>query len=377
MASFDTDAKKYINLPDLVEDLEKKGYTIVETFNTSLTVPRDLKPLDEKRAKELAKKARKTVLSSEEVDAALQKLSRRWPQVEKRWADPAIPGQIHCLVSFLPAKGARPDADGLYGYIKCRGTFASESDKDGYAEHLVENVDSYHAINHGMVGQPLPLVDDNDHRYVMEVQQVNLSKKIQHDMNRDMKERRDKESKDVDEARERAKQAREREEEEIKGNVNQEERYTTLRVKRANLIFSIYQMTSSLKRYKDTLRETIRMIDASDKENPEFQNTFLEKYNAACEKTGLPKEKNHIIRYLTGPLPFDLDIIPDVVPVNRVEDPEIYPINLETIEPHKVAQKMTEAAKGVPSGPSPGPSPGALPLPKKSWADQCEEEEKK
>jgi hypothetical protein len=334
---------KYINLPDLLTHLKANGYTITETGDTSLTVPQD-QVNDEAKNKKQAKTARRTKLSEAELDAALEKLVRNWPQVEKRWADPPIPGQTYCSFSFMPSKGVKPDKDGLYGYMKVRGAFSNETDRDAYAEQIINNVDSYHAIHHGMMGHPLPLVDDNDDRYCLEVESVGLKNKIQSDMTKDVKERREKEKDFVEEAKKHAEKEREKEEEALKGNVDHEERYTTLRVKRANLIFTIYQMLTGMKRYKDTLNQTINILDEMDEKHPTFSQTFLSRYNHAAEAAGLPTEKNHIIRYMVGPVPFDLSVIPDNLEVIDPGAPVIMPMDLNLINPHETAAKMSAAA---------------------------------
>lgn len=335
--------KKYINLPDLLKTLKAKGYTITETADTSLTVPQD-QVNDETKNKKQAKAARRTNLSENELDEALEKLVRNWPQVEKRWADPPINNQTYCSFSFMPSTGATPDKDGLYGYMKIRGAFANETDRDAYAETIINTVDSYHAIHHGMMGHPLPLVNDNDDRYCLEVESVGLKEKIQNDMSKDVKILRDKEKDFVEESKKRAQKNREKEEEEMKGNIDNEEKYVTLRVKRANLIFTLYQMLTGMKRYKDTLNQTIEILDEMDQKNPSFSQTFLARYNKAAEEAGIPTEKNHIIRYMVGPVPFDLSVIPDNIKVIDPGAPVLMPMDLNLINPHETAAKMVKAA---------------------------------
>lgn len=300
---------------------------------------------DEAKTKKQYKAARRVQLTPEELDAALEKLVREWPQVEKRWADPEIPGQTYCSISFMPSSGATPDKDGIYGFVKVRGAFSNEVDRDARAEEILNTVDSYHAINHGSMGHPLPLVNDNDDRFCLETENVGLRNKIKEEMTKNVKEHREEQKKAADEAEKRAKEAKAKEEAAMAGDIDHEERYTTLRVKRANLIFTLYQMLTGMKRYKDTLLQTIEILDKMDKEYPTFQNTFLFKYNKAAEEVGLPKEKNHIIKYMVGDIPFDLSCIPDEVEVVDKDAPLILPININDLDYHDIAGRMAAAGQ--------------------------------
>ena len=65
-------------------------------------------------------------LTDEQTDEALKELNvdnfiEKYPRVERFYCDPSILDQKYSLVSFIPAKGASPDEDGIYGMIKTRG----------------------------------------------------------------------------------------------------------------------------------------------------------------------------------------------------------------------------------------------------------------
>lgn len=337
-------ARKFINLPDLIRSLEEKGIIVTDTDETSLTAPQDVKPVSEKR-KARRKKDRRIVLSPEELDAAAEKLIRNYPSVEKRWNDPPLANQKICLTSFIPAQGATPDKHGVFGYVKVRGTFSNEIDAEAHGNFLLQNADSHHAICHGYVGQPLPMVQDENDTYVHEVVNVDLAAKLGADIAADVKSKRDQERKEAEEAKERGRKAQQREEAEMKGEVDLMERYIMRRTKRANLIFSIVQMIITLKKYKDTLLQTIQLIEEDDTANPAFQTEFLARYEQAAKEVGIPREKNHIIRYMAGPVPFDLNIIPDTLQIDAAPVPEILPVNLEAMDPGLVAEKMTKLAE--------------------------------
>lgn len=53
------------------------------------------------------------------------------------FCDPLIAKQSHSLFSFTPAPGATPDARGIYGVLKVRGSFDGESESDRMADRLL------------------------------------------------------------------------------------------------------------------------------------------------------------------------------------------------------------------------------------------------
>jgi hypothetical protein len=96
-------------------------------------------------------------LTEEQVKLALNELNNtsfteRFPEVERRFADPPIDLQKIGLISFVPAKGAKPNDQGVYGFAKLRGNYANTEEASEQAERLIRNVDSYHQIYHTFVG---------------------------------------------------------------------------------------------------------------------------------------------------------------------------------------------------------------------------------
>lgn len=337
------EGKQYIQLQDLLKRLQSKNITVIDQPNSSLTSPADtlvdLPPGNETRKKR-DKKNRRMVLSESELDQALDHLIKEYPPVEKRWHDPELPGQVFCSVSFTPAQGSKPDQDGLYGLLKVRGTFRSEEERDSRAEMIINDVDSYHAITHGYVGQPLPLTHDDDDRYALDVTNLALKKKVQEVMGADMIERKEKERRDMDEAKARAKQMEKKQDTVAQALEDSAEKYTALRVKRSNLIFATYEMLKQLKKYKDTLIQTIHVIEKMDQDYPQFQNEFMDRYNSAAAKVGIATKTNPVVKFLVGPVPFSLDVIPDTLPVIDMPDPQITFFDAESVVPRKTADDL-------------------------------------
>ena len=102
-------------------------------------------------------------LSHEQTAAALADLHVPQPPyipTERDYKDPQFSNQNFCLVSFVPAKGASPDQDGFFGFLKVRGVFATTEEASRRAEWLIQNSDSYHKIYTAHVGAPFPMVLD-------------------------------------------------------------------------------------------------------------------------------------------------------------------------------------------------------------------------
>jgi len=120
---------------------------------------------------------------------------------ERKYADPKIPGQTYSLHSFIPSM------------LKIRGTFGTIEETNERAEELIRNHDSYHKIYHGYVGKPMPITIKSD--FSAEVEEVDINQQISKIVREDVKEKRSKEKKEVQEIRERERNLKEAVEQEI------------------------------------------------------------------------------------------------------------------------------------------------------------------
>ena len=225
-----------------------------EKENT-LTTPSDRDPnktfkLDE--AKEPL-----TVEETKQAMAALNNnaYTRRFPNVERRYADPVIETQKIGLISFVPAKGATPNEKGIYGFAKLRGNYASEDDANDRAEYLVRNIDSYHQVYHTFVGRPFPLTVSSD--YSAEVSQVDLQSEMTASIRDDIKKKREKEQKAIEEVKEREKKLLE---DVKKPEEDLDDRYTTLRVKKAQLVWTYSETDKKMKQMAGLIQSLKKYI---------------------------------------------------------------------------------------------------------------------
>ena len=272
----------------------------------SLTAPSDRDPARTYRPNQSA-----PPLTEPQVEAALEELNntayvRRFPDIERRYADPPVDLQKIGLFSFVPAKGATPNENGFYGFAKLRGNFSTATEANERAEWLVRNVDSYHQIYHTYVGRPFPLTVSSD--YSKEVDRVDLRREMTKTISHDVKSKREKEQKDIEDIRRREQELMQRNKEiladpDYKEPVNPElelDEYITLRVKKAQLTWTYLETQKKQKEVEGILAHTRRQLEKMEEKNPENKNKYFDKYMAARDQAGLDtaKHQDNFIKFM-------------------------------------------------------------------------------
>lgn len=247
-------------------------------------------------------------LNKEEFKEAIKELHDtsflKFPRIEKTYTDPQIPSQIYCLHSFVPSKGATPDKNGIYGMVKFRGSFGTLQEANERSEYLIRNVDSYNSILTGYVGRPFPLTSDNK-KFCSEVHEIDLNKKTDEIISKDMKSKRDEEKRVIKEIQEKEQKLLEDvKEKDIENNPeHMGENYTMLRVKRSQLIYTFNENVKKMNQIIKSLRDTENMILKIDQESPEHKNEYLTRYQNARKECGLEKPE-HFMEFLDKDEPF-------------------------------------------------------------------------
>ena len=212
----------------------------------------------------------------------------KFPKIERRYADPVIQLQQIGLISWVPAKGAKPNEQGVYGFAKLRGNFGTELEASEKAESLIRNVDSYHQIYHTYVGRPFPLT--NNPKYVSDTTEVDIRKGTTESISHNIKNKKDEEQRITDEIKD-------REEMLLKDTTKKEEDdpyelYTTLRVKKAQISWTYLETKKKLDEMKDIIIKTRGEIDDLDAKSDDYKKTYYEKYMEARRQSGL-SDKQH------------------------------------------------------------------------------------
>lgn len=243
-------------------------------------------------------------LNGDETAEAMKDLNvtdfvKKFPVFEKFYADPRYENQIHCLVSFCPAKGASPDSDGVYGMLKVRGTFATQDEADLRSEYLIRNVDSYHSIYHSYVGRPFPLAATK--KYIMETKEIDIKKKVVDVTSEEIRKKREEDSKTAEEIKEREKLLLE---DVAKTEVDPYDRYTELMVKKSQLSWTYHNTLKKMNEMKELILKSRVDIAELRVKNEDYHDKFFTRYMDARKKAGLPDSDDSFIKYMCE----DIDI---------------------------------------------------------------------
>jgi hypothetical protein len=206
---------------------------------------------------------------------------------ERKYTDPRIPGQTYSLHSWVPSPGATPDEDGIYGMIKIRGTFSSMEEANEKAEDLIRNHDSYHKIYHGWVGKPLPLTVKSD--FSGTVEEIDIQQKVSKIVRADIKDKRQQEKQQVKHIRERERNLKEAVEQEA---ADPYEKYTCLRVKKAQVIWGYMEHRKKLGEMTDVFEKTLAEVKEMDEEDSDYAARYYDRYMEARRSAGIPDDKN-------------------------------------------------------------------------------------
>lgn len=214
---------------------------------------------------------------------------------EKRFNDPALDGQNIALFSFIPAKGAVPNERGVYGYGKIRGVFPNDNEAGERAEFLVRNVDSYHPIYHTFVGKYFPVTTSSD--FSKEVNRVDMKKAMAESISNDVKKKREKEQQDMEEIKQREQALLE---DVKKTEEDKDDRYTTLKVKKAQLTWTYVETEKKLIQMRGLIAKARREIEELDKEDPNLSKVYYQKYVDARKQADLPVDRvdDSFMKYL-------------------------------------------------------------------------------
>ena len=230
-------------------------------------------------------------LTDGQTDDAMKVLNNtdftdKFPRVDKCYADPIIPMQIYGLVSFTPAKGATPNENGVYGFAKLRGNYATEIEANERAEYLIKNFDSYHAIYHTYCGRPFPMTISS--KYSAETTEVDIRKQTTESVSQNIKEKRNDEQQAMREIKDREEKLLQ---ESKKEEIDTYDDYITQRVKLAQLSFTYLEHQKKMVEVKDIIIKTRKVLKELDEEFPDYQNSYYDKYIQARKDAGLKESK--------------------------------------------------------------------------------------
>jgi hypothetical protein len=272
-------------------------------------------------------------LTEPEAAAALDALNNtsftdKFPRVDRTYADPPVPMQTIGLVSFTPAKGATPNADGVYGFAKLRGNYATSIEANQRAEWLIRNADSYHQVYHTYVGRPFPITFSS--RYSAETAEIDIRKQTTEAISSSVKEQKDNEQKEVQDMHEREQallaESEKAREDDGTGDphIDPYENYITLCVKKAQLSWTFLEHLTKMKEVRDILIKTREELECLDKEYPDYRDQYFEKYMDARKTAGFEGKKategqDNFIKFMVEDAVIPTIDTDEVLPVSKYE----------------------------------------------------------
>ena len=229
-------------------------------------------------------------LSNDESAEAMKELNNtsfvdKFPKVDRTYADPAIGLQNYSLFSFIPAKGATPNENGIYGFGKIRGSYATEMESSQRAEYLIRNVDSYHKIFTVYTGRPFPLTESSN--YSSEVSEVDIRKDMTKNISHSIKDKKEEELKEIKEIQERETNLIT---ESKREDVDPYDEYITQKVKSAQLQFTYLEHQKKMQEIKGIIIKTREVIKTLDEDHPTFKESYYQKYMDARREAGISED---------------------------------------------------------------------------------------
>lgn len=272
---------------------------MTNTEQTSLTAPKDMDPNYKHPVRD------RTPLNDEQTESGMnvkteKSYIQKFPERENFYADPPVSLQKYALFSFVPAKGATPDEDGVYGMAKIRGSFDTVQEADERAELLIRNVDSYHKVYYAYVGRPFPCTEEG--KFSADVREIEVKKKIAEVQSESIREKKREEQQVINEIKDREKKLLEENKQiaENDGVLEEDptETYTMLRTKKAQLIWTYKEHQKKMAEIEDILVKTQKDIETLDAKSDEYSKVFYDKYMEARRNAGLPDTDDSFIKYM-------------------------------------------------------------------------------
>lgn len=229
-------------------------------------------------------------LTDEQLSAATEQLIntafvKKFPVVDRNYADPPVNLQQIGLFSFIPAKGAKPNDRGIYGFAKMRGNFATEMEANQRAELLIKDHDSTNTIFHTYVGRPFPItVNEN---YASETSEVDIRKDTVEAVSNTMKIKKDDDKRKAQEIQDREAELLADTSSTKEKELVEQDDYITLKVKKAQLTWTYIEHVKKLKEVKEIIIRTRAQLVDIDAANPSLNEKYYEKYKDARVKAGL------------------------------------------------------------------------------------------
>lgn len=249
------------------------------------------------RKNEVWKPSKSKPLTEEELEYAFTDLYiDRYAKVDRKFNDPDINGQTYSLFSFTPSLAAQPDENGLYGFIKVRGTFNRIEEAEEKSKDLIQ----YFSTNKIFIcktGTPVPLQKElKNTENVVEVGDPHRDEESLR-----FQELAKEQSLREKQAMEEIKQREEQLKRDVEHDPNDKEPlqiYLELVHKRATCAYLYTQHKQKLEETKNIIIATRQRIVKMDEEYPNLQKEYMDHYRESCKKNGIDKAEDEMALYI-------------------------------------------------------------------------------
>jgi HSP90 family molecular chaperone len=139
------------------------------------------------------------------------------------------------------------------------------------------------------------------------VAEVDIRKKATETISQDVKEKRDKEKKEMEDIKRREKELIDSQGAEGEAQADPFEEYMVLRVKKAQLVWTYDKTMKKMEEMKKSIIAVREKLVEADQKNPNFASTYLDRYVQARRDAGIPDEQNseeNFMKYMVE----DLDV---------------------------------------------------------------------
>lgn len=223
-------------------------------------------------------------LTTAQTNVASQQLIVQFPKIERLPVDPPIAGQNYGLFSF---KFLPKPLNGVYGFLKFRGAFATEQEWEAHAKNIIRTVDSKHHIWPYQQGRWMPITTNEEFaQETLEVSQHEELRNLYH-------------GRETAEQRQEANRVREiksRERKLMEETSTKETNKETIDYY-AQQVMKVQQLTGWLEDMRKRKRDMLKALKSGKKEikaldeiHPEFKYQVQAKINEIRAEIGLEPE---------------------------------------------------------------------------------------
>lgn len=229
------------------------------------------------------------VRGTKEAKQAVDDLVVTYPKVVRRNVDPSIPGQSVGCVSFNFFKDLRKDQQGnvIYGFMKLRGNYESETVARAQAGKLVRDIDSVNDIKIAPVGVWVPITDSK--LAVKEMYDIKTGdeskdeqKLLQDEARKEKDSQIDAKRKELIESSKKLKDGGDPHDDPESLNY-----YTMKRVTEYQLVEELKALQNKVHNMRKLVAKTHGLIINLDEKHPEYDDIWIDNYNAKRKESGI------------------------------------------------------------------------------------------